>query len=115
ANLNGGWFAAPDPQARRGFDNKYREAYGMTPPRLASLGYDATALAAVLARSGIQHHGAPAFDRNAITNANGFAGIDGIFRFRPDGLAERGFAVLEIENGQAKIIDPAPRSFQGAP
>ena len=112
ANLNGGWFAAPDPKARAAFDNKYRDAYGTTAPRLASLGYDATALAAVLARSGIQRNGAPAFDRAAITNPNGFAGIDGIFRFRPDGLAERGLAILEIRNGQAVVIDPAPRTFQ---
>lgn len=113
-NLNGGWFAAPDPRARETFAGKYRDAYGMTPPRLASLGYDATALAAVLARSGIQRSGSPAFDRIAITNPNGFAGIDGIFRFRPDGLAERGLAVLEIKNGVTIVIDPAPRTFQGA-
>jgi len=113
-NLNGGWFAAPDPSARATFDGKYRDAYGMTPPRLASLGYDATALAAVLARTGIQRAGSPAFDRVSITNPNGFAGIDGIFRFRPDGLAERGLAVLEIKNGVAVVVDPAPRTFQGA-
>lgn len=113
-NLDGGWFAAPDPKARVTFDSKYRDAYGMTPPRLASLGYDATALAAVLARTGIQKTGMPSFDRAAITNPNGFAGIDGIFRFRPDGLAERGLAILELRHGQAVVIDPAPRTFQGA-
>ncbi len=112
ANLNGGWFAAPDPKARAVFDSKYREAYGTTAPRLASLGYDATALAAVLARTGIQRTGKPSFDRAAITNPNGFAGIDGIFRFRPDGLAERGLAILELRNGQTVVIDPAPRTFQ---
>ncbi|MGZ9097401.1 MAG: penicillin-binding protein activator [Micavibrio sp.] len=113
-NLDGGWFAAPDPKARTNFDAKYRDAYGMTPPRLASLGYDATALAAVLARTGVQKTGMPSFDRTAITNPNGFAGIDGIFRFRPDGLAERGLAILELRHGQAVVIDPAPRTFQGA-
>lgn len=111
-NLKGGWFAAPDPKARAVFDNKYRDVYGTTAPRLASLGYDATALAAVLARTGIQRNGTPAFDRAAIINPNGFAGIDGIFRFRPDGLAERGLAILEIRNGQAVVVDPAPRTFQ---
>jgi branched-chain amino acid transport system substrate-binding protein len=113
-NLNGGWFAAPDPRARATFDGKYRDAYGMTPPRLASLGYDATALAAVLARTGIQRSGSPAFDRAAIANPNGFAGIDGIFRFRSDGLAERGLAILEIRNGTTVVVDPAPRTFQGS-
>lgn len=128
-SLNGGWFAAPDPRARRIFENKYREAYGETPPRLASLGYDATALAAVLARNaGAQTpppargglslvHSTPSvsnpFNRAAITNPNGFAGIDGIFRFSNDGLAERGLSVLEIRNGQTAVIDPAPQTFQG--
>ena len=27
---------------------------------------------------------------------NGFAGVDGIFRFNPDGTSERGLAVLEM-------------------
>lgn len=112
-NLNGGWFAAPDPAARRNFESKYRDTYGAPPPRLASLGYDATALAAVLARNA-QRGMADAFNRAALTNPNGFAGVDGIFRFRHDGLAERGLAVLEMRNGQAVVIDPAPRTFQNA-
>lgn len=112
-NLDGGWFAAPDPKARIVFEKKYRDAYGQTPPRLASLGYDATALAVVLAKTGLKSGPAPAFNREAITNPNGFAGIDGIFRFRPDGLAERGLAILELRNSQSVVIDPAPRTFQG--
>jgi ABC-type branched-subunit amino acid transport system substrate-binding protein len=111
-NLNGGWFAAPDPAARKVFEQKYRDIYSKAPPRLASLGYDATALAAVLAKTGQMRQGSPSFDRAAMTNANGFSGIDGIFRFRPDGLAERGMAILEIRGGQAVVIDPAPRTFQ---
>ena len=48
--LAGAWYAAP-PQACHGdFDNRYAKAFGAKPPRLASLAYDATALAAVLAR-----------------------------------------------------------------
>lgn len=111
-NLAGGWFAAPDPTARKVFEQKYQSTYGTAPSRLASLGYDATALAAVLAKSGQARQGAPAFDRSAITNPNGFSGIDGIFRFRTDGLAERGLAVLELRNGSSLVVDPAPRSFQ---
>lgn len=111
-NLAGGWFAAPDPKARVVFENKYREAYGATPPRLASLGYDATALAVVLAKTGFKSGAGPAYNRDAIINPNGFAGIDGIFRFRPDGLADRGLAILELRGGQSAVIDPAPRTFQ---
>jgi hypothetical protein len=31
-----------------------------------------------------------------------------------DGLVERGLAVLEVERGGARVIDPAPQSFVGA-
>lgn len=110
--LNGAWFAAPSPDLRRDFEQRYRMLYGNAPPRLATLTYDATALATVLARNGFQRGAHPDFTRSALTNPNGFAGIDGIFRFRNDGLVERGLAVLEIRHGDLKVIDPAPRTFQ---
>ncbi|AGH97322.1 penicillin-binding protein activator [Micavibrio aeruginosavorus] len=111
-NLQGAWFAAPEPSALYTFNTKYRNAYGITPPRVATLGYDAAALAVVLARNGHMTQGAPAFDWNSIMNPNGFAGLDGIFRFRPDGLVDRGLAVLEYRNGQIVVVDPAPKTFQ---
>ena len=82
--------------------------YGRRPPRLATLAYDAAALAAVLARNG----GPAPFDPLALTNPNGFAGMDGIFRLRPDGLVERGLSVMEITASGNRVIDPAPSSFQ---
>lgn len=105
-SLQGAWFAGPSPRRYENFDAKYRSTYGTAPPRLASIAYDATALAAVLARSG------KSFDRAALTNPNGFSGVDGIFRFAPDGLVERGLAVLEIRGGRAVEIDAAPTTFQ---
>ncbi len=111
-SLAGAWFAAPSPKSRIAFERRYRESFQNAPPRLASLAYDATALVAVLARRGIESGGAASFDRTALLNPNGFAGIDGIFRFRPDGTAERGLAVLEIRRGQIAIIDEAPKSFR---
>lgn len=111
-SLQGAWFAAPSPSLRKGFERRYAETYALSPPRLATLAYDATALAAILARNGLQQSGAPSFDAASIGNANGFAGIDGIFRFREDGMVERGLAVLEYSNGTMRVIDEAPRSFQ---
>lgn len=107
----GGWFAAPDPASRRDFERRYSENYGGSPLRLSSLAYDATALAAVLARTG--GDGNP-YSRDRLMNQRGFAGIDGIFRFRGDGLSERGLAVLEIRSGGARVIDPAPTAFLGS-
>jgi len=106
--LIGGWFAAPEPRLRMGFIERYRQVYGdPPPPRLATLGYDATALAAILA----QGPNGPEFSAAALTAPNGFAGLDGIFRFRPDGLVERGLAVLEVQRDRPSLVSPAPQSF----
>lgn len=110
-SLDGAWFAASDPSQRKAFERRYYDSYGAAPPRLSTLAYDATSLAVVLAKSGFAQYGSPAYDRGAITNPNGFAGIDGIFRFHPDGMAERGLAILEFRNGSMNVVDPAPRSF----
>jgi branched-chain amino acid transport system substrate-binding protein len=106
--LVGGWYANADPAARKDFEDRFQAVYNRKPPRLATLAYDATALAAVLARTG----GATAFDPETLTNPNGFAGVDGIFRLRPDGLVERGLAVIEITRDGSRVIDPAPSSFE---
>lgn len=109
-HLDGAAFAAPSPQARATFERKYAGLYGVNPPRLSTLAYDATALAIALARSG--GTGGERFPRNEILNPNGFAGIDGIFRFRNDGLIERGDAVLRFHNRAVLEASPAPDSFQ---
>jgi hypothetical protein len=111
-NLEGTWFAAPPPAARKNFENRFAATYGSAPPRLASLAFDATALAAVLAKRGLTATGKPAFDATSIRNPNGFSGLDGIFRFRNDNTAQRGLAVLEFRRGQTVVIDEAPTTFQ---
>jgi len=106
--LYGGWFAASPPEARQDFDQRFSATYGHRPPRLASLGYDAAALAGVLARG----QGGEPFSQQAILNPSGFTGVDGLFRFTPNGLVQRGLAVLEVEPQGAAVISPAPQSFQ---
>lgn len=102
--LNGAWFASAPPEGRADFDNRYKQAFGSKPPRLASLGYDAAALTAVLAQTG-------SISTQQLLNPQGFAGIDGIFRFLPDGSSERGLAVLEVARGMPKILAPPPGGF----
>ena len=48
-----------------------------------------------------------------LTNASGFNGADGVFRFRSEGPNDRGLAVLQISNGAASVLSSAPRSFAG--
>ena len=106
--LAGAWFPAPPPAARADFVRRYRNVYGQAPPPIATLAYDAAALAAVLARL----PNGPDFSAQAIANPNGFAGTAGIFRFRPDGIAERGFAVLEVQRDGFRVVSPAPEDFR---
>lgn len=106
--LRGGWFTAPPlTEARAAFEERYSKAYGGPPPRIATLAYDAVALAAVLARS----PGGPDYGYYAFTTENGFIGIDGIFRFRPDGLTERGLAVLEVRRKGFRMLSPPRTTF----
>ncbi|MQP65742.1 ABC transporter substrate-binding protein [Niveispirillum sp. SYP-B3756] len=109
--LIGGWYAAPPSEGRQAFEQRFQQLYGYKPHRLATLAYDATALAAVLAKAG----GRDGFDPAALTNPNGFAGVEGIFRLVPSGVSERGLAVMEVTRTGSSLVDPAPTSFQPTP
>ena len=106
--LVGSWFAAPQPELWDAFERRYQAIYRAYPPRIASLAYDATALAAVLARS----DGAQGFTTEALTQPSGFIGTDGVFRFREDGTVQRALAVLELQPDGIIVVDPAPQSFE---
>ena len=105
--LRGAWYAAPDPAKRADFERRYTATYGRPPLRLATLAYDAVALAGKLAR--LKAGGD--FSSEAITNANGWAGVDGAFRFLPDGRTERALAVIEVQGERNVVVSPAPSSF----
>jgi len=104
--LVGAWYAAAPPDARAAFDKRYEEIFKRRAPRLAALAYDAAALAAVVARS-------RGFGQEALRQPSGYAGADGIFRLRGDGLVDRGLAVLEVLPRGVKVVDPSPDSFEG--
>jgi ABC-type branched-subunit amino acid transport system substrate-binding protein len=108
AVLDGGWYAAPESTGFRNFSGRYRARYGQDPVRTATLAYDAVALVAALVKT----QGSQRFSEQVLTNASGFAGIDGVFRFRPEGPNERGLAVLRVTPSGGQVISPAPRSFQ---
>lgn len=106
-SLEGGWFAAPESAGFRSFAGRYRARYGNDPVRTATLSYDAVALVAALVKT----QGAQRFSEQILTNSSGFAGIDGIFRFRSDGTSERGLSVLQVAPGGGRVVSPAPKSF----
>ncbi|MGB5094039.1 MAG: penicillin-binding protein activator [Parvibaculum sp.] len=110
-SLDGAWYPAPPPEGHLQFAQRYRTAYGATPPRIASLAYDAVSLTIALsARPGDDR-----FSSATLTAPDGFSGVDGIFRFLPNGWTERGLAIMENRPGGAVVIDPAPVAFQSAP
>ncbi len=109
ASLEGGWYAAPAPGADAQFIAKYRAAFGSAPANLASLSYDAVSLVALLAQGQPYHR----FTAAALMDPNGFAGVNGIFRFNADGTSERGLAVLEMNPSGPVVVSPAPTTFLG--
>jgi branched-chain amino acid transport system substrate-binding protein len=108
--LRGAWYAAPDPARRADFERRYSQTYNRPPHRLATLAYDGVSLAGHLAR--VRQGGD--FSAEAITNPNGWTGVDGAFRFFGDGRSERAFAVIEIQGERNTVINPAPSSFSRA-
>jgi ABC-type branched-subunit amino acid transport system substrate-binding protein len=106
-NLDGGWYPAPEAAGYRSFVQRYRARYNQEPVRTATLSYDAVALVAALVKT----QGTQRFTDQVLTNSSGFAGIDGVFRFRPDGTNDRGLAVLRVAPGGPQVISPAPKTF----
>lgn len=108
--LLGAYYAAPDPVFREGFEARYRTLFGADPQRLATIAYDATALAATIARG---ETGRP-FTEAKLTDANGFLGRDGLFRLQANGVADRRLAVLRIDPGYVTVVSEGQRSFPGS-
>lgn len=99
----GGWYPAPDPRNWQAFAEKFSRTYGMAPPRVASLAYDATTIAIGLSK------GPPAtrYAEASLTRPAGFTGIDGPVRLTTTGVAERKLAVLEVQSFGAATVDAA--------
>lgn len=107
--LQGGWFALPDNARKAEFEARYRAAYGEAPHQLAGLAYDGVAAIAANLRAGKRD----AVASSGLTQRAGFSGVNGAFRFRPDGTNQRALAVASIRGNQVVILDPAPRGFGG--
>ncbi len=108
--LNGAWFASVSNGLYRQYATKYRARYRAAPYRLSSLGYDAVLLTVRIARDWNIN---AAFPESRLRASDGFAGIDGAFRFGRDGIAERALEVQEIRNGTTVTVSPAPTGFDG--
>ena len=106
--MRGAWYAAAPDARFNQLVTRYRARYGKVPYRLGSLGYDAALLTVRASRS--WPAGRP-FPQRVLTEKDGFAGVDGIFRFSRDGVAERSLEVREVTAAGTTIVSPAATVF----
>lgn len=104
----GGLYAGVSPQKVASFSQRYSSSYQAKPPRIASLSYDAMSLTLAFAKAPIGTR----FKAAQITNVEGFNGVNGLFRFRPDGRIERGLSILQVSSTGTRVAAPAPAKFQ---
>ncbi|MDE2561673.1 MAG: penicillin-binding protein activator [Sphingomonadales bacterium] len=106
--LRGAWFAAVSDARWPQFQQSYRSRFGGAPSRLATLGYDSVLLTLNVAR---EWKPGSLFPTGRLYDKDGFIGLDGVFRFASDGVAERAMDVREVANGTFAIVSPAPSRF----
>lgn len=108
AAMQGAWFASVSDGLFAQMSARYRERYGRTPYRIASLGYDAVLLTVRMARD---WRPGTNFPQNRLFAADGFGGVDGIFRFDNRGIAVRALEVSEVRGGGFTVLDAAPTAW----
>ena len=106
--LRGALFSAVSDNRYKRFVDSYEARFGSQPYRIATLGYDAVLLTLRVARDWRVGRDFP--DR-ALRSEDGFLGLDGAFRFGPNGLVERAFEVREVRDGAVVVVENAPARF----
>jgi ABC-type branched-subunit amino acid transport system substrate-binding protein len=102
--LIGAWYPGPNPNGFNDFSQKYAKSYGESPPRIASLAYDAVNVASALSSMPADQR----FNAANLTRAQGFKGVDGTYRLLPDGTTDRPLAIFAVQKGGVTMIEPAP-------
>ncbi len=108
AALRGAWFSSVSDTRFRQFSESYRSRFNAQPYRLATLGYDSVLLTIRVSRD--WRAGTP-FPTARLYDRDGFIGLDGVFRFGGNGIAERALEVREIGAATITVANPAPASF----
>ncbi len=109
STMRGSWFPALSRSHSGYFIEKYTEIFGERPSSLYSMGYDAVALASALSQT-------PSADLNtAITDKDGYVGINGAFRLLENGQNQHSLDIVEVRPGGNFIINEAPKQFSLSP
>ena len=110
--LQKAWFTMPDQRFRSFYENKFINKFGYIPHPKSNLAYDAVASLGVLHKN-LTNSENDYFDKfNGLFNRNGFIGIDGIFRFNNDRIAEKELSIIELISGKPKMLKQAKSRFQ---
>ena len=107
--MRGSWYPALTHQNNAYFNSKYKELFGEQPSSLYAFGYDAVALAAAISRMGTDDIDAQ------ITNPEGYAGMNGAFRFFADGRNQHSLDIKEIRGSGNYVVESGPRKFTSTP
>lgn len=95
-------FVGANPEKYKKFSNRYIYIYGDEPVKIASLAYD---LMNIMDKLYYKDGDTFSINKKELLNPNGFDGIDGKFRFLPNGIVERNMFVLQLQNKEKVIIN----------
>lgn len=87
------------------FASKYANTFAERPSSLYSFGYDSIALANELSKQNTNNLNL------AITNPDGYAGINGAFRLFEDGTNQHSLDIMQVQSNSDVVVDEAPRKF----
>jgi len=106
--MRGALFATVSDNRFGQFATSYRTRFGSAPHRIATLGYDAVLLTLRIAR---EWKPGKSFPLTRMRDGGGFLGLDGPFRFLPNGMVERAMEVRQVGKGTIDVVSPAPTRF----
>jgi ABC-type branched-subunit amino acid transport system substrate-binding protein len=103
--FKGAWYPTVSTKYGRKFDEAYSRYFKAKPGKIASLTFDAIAVAANIFNAN------GSVTASAILNPNGWTGINGVFRFATNGENERLMDITEIRDRRPAVASPAASSF----
>ena len=93
-------------------EKNYYRTFEKFPPRITSIAYDAIlAISKIAENKSNQKIGFNDFLEYNNSSTNGFDGIDGVFRFLPNGAIQRNLAILQIDNGKFETLESSIPKF----
>lgn len=111
-NLYGAWIPAPENEPFRNFEKNYYHHFNKLPPRISSIAYDLTyAIIEISKNKTDQKIKLSDFTEYSSKTKNGFEGLDGMFRFLPNGIIQRNLAVLQVSSGKFETIEKSSKNF----